>query len=207
MLARVEQDVRLSCYCWPGISCAGFARVDRAAVRPGGELLRDVESAAWPCVGGGGGPGGQGEWLWQEHWIPPFISFVWIKFGLLSKHPFIQQEVQHNYAQWTLELIRFSIFNSGGKRAKASGQHLFGRDHRTWGAGAARGGGALWIRGLRHFSSSLCCFFLQKAQWQSEVFVVFNRLSRLLRWIQSYNQSRAFQFPSFLTLGRHWPET
>ena len=95
--------------CCPQISCAGLARVDRAAVRPGGELLRDVESAAWPWVGGGGGPGCQGEWLCQENWIPPFVSFVWIKLGLLSKHQFIQQEVQYNYAQWTLELIKFSI--------------------------------------------------------------------------------------------------
>ena len=30
---------------------------------------------------------------------PPFISFVWIKFGLLSKHLFIQQEVQYSDAQ------------------------------------------------------------------------------------------------------------
>ena len=60
-----------------------------------------------------------------------FISFVCIEFGLLSKHPFIQQEAQCNHAQTTLELIKFSIFNSGGKREKASWQHLFGRDHWT----------------------------------------------------------------------------
>ena len=70
--------------------------------------------------------------------------------------------MQHNYAQWTLELIKFSIFNSGGKREKASRQHLFGRDHRTWGAGAARGGGAMWIRGLRHFSSFQLFFFFKR---------------------------------------------
>ena len=80
---RVDHgDVRLLCYCCPQISCAGFARVDRAAVRPGGELLRDVESAAWPWVGGGGGPGCQGEWVCQEQWIHLFhiicLHWVWI---------------------------------------------------------------------------------------------------------------------------------
>lgn len=106
----------------------------------------------------------------------PFISFVWIKFGLLSKHPFIQQEVQHNYAQWTLELIKFSIFNSGGKRSKASGQHLFGRDHRTWGARAARGGGAMWIGGLRHFHHSNCFFFFKRRNGNRRFSPFFNHL-------------------------------
>ena len=69
-------------------------------------------------------------------------------------------------------MIKFSIFNSGGKRAKASGQHLFGRDHRTWGARAARGGGALWIGGLRHLSLSLYFFLRRNGNQRSSSFLI-----------------------------------
>ena len=43
-------------------------------------------------------------------------------------------------------------------------------------------------------------FFFKRRNGNRRSSSVFNRLSRLLRLIQSYNQSRAFQFPSFLTL-------